>query len=51
MSPLYGDQEGFVVASPNNRAIFAVLAVAVPADLSGCGTNQPTRAIPRRRRS
>jgi len=40
---------GVLVASPNNRAIFAALATAVPADLSGCGTNQPTRAIPRRR--
>lgn len=40
---------GVLVASPNNRAIFTALATDVPADLSASGTNQPTRAIPRRR--
>lgn len=42
---------GVLVASPNNRAIFAALATDVPADLSASGTNQPARAVPRRRQS
>lgn len=41
--------EVMLVTSPNNRAIFSSLATACPADLSACGTNQPTRAVPRRR--
>ncbi|MYA83812.1 MAG: hypothetical protein F4Y15_14095 [Acidimicrobiales bacterium] len=43
--------EVLLVTSPNNRAIFSALATSCPADLSACGTNQPTRAIPRRRQS
>ncbi len=42
---------GLLVSSPTNRAIFAALATAVAADLSASGTNQPTRALPRRRPS
>ena len=39
------------LAAPNNRAIFSALATNSIPDLSANGTNQPTRAIPRRRRS
>ena len=38
-----------MITALNNRAIFAAIAVTTMPDLSGCGTNQPTRAIPRRR--
>ncbi|MCY3849825.1 MAG: hypothetical protein OXF75_03350 [Acidimicrobiaceae bacterium] len=41
-------QEAIMIAATNNRAIFAALATTTMCDLSGCGTNQPTRAIPRR---
>ncbi|MDE0133242.1 MAG: DEAD/DEAH box helicase family protein [Acidimicrobiaceae bacterium] len=44
-------KEVVLVTSPNNRAIFSALATTYPADLSACGTNQPTRAIPRQRLS
>jgi predicted helicase len=40
---------GVLVASPNSRALFGTLACDCLADLSAVGTNQPTRAIPRRR--
>ncbi len=38
---------GLLVSSPNNRAIFTALATDILSDYCGCGTNQPTRAIPR----
>ncbi|MCY4135512.1 MAG: DEAD/DEAH box helicase family protein [bacterium] len=40
-----------LIASPNNRAIFGAIASNCPMDLSANGTNQPTRAVPRRRQS
>ncbi|MYI30676.1 MAG: DEAD/DEAH box helicase [Acidimicrobiia bacterium] len=44
-------EDTILIASPNNRAIFGTIANNCPMDLSANGTNQPTRAIPRRRPS
>ena len=49
--PTRPDPTRFCLAAPNNRAIFSALATNAIPDLSANGTNQPTRAIPRRRRS
>ena len=38
-----------MITSTNNRSIFAAIAVTTMPDLSGCGTNQPTRVISRKR--
>ena len=40
---------GVVVTSPNNRAIFGVLATTWIPDMQASGTIQPSRAIPRKR--
>ena len=40
--------EAIMITSTNNRSIFAAIATTTMPDLSGCGTNQPTRAIPRK---
>ena len=37
-----------MITGTNNRAIFAALAATTMPDLSGCGTNQPTRVIQRK---
>ncbi len=37
-----------MITGTNNRAIFAAVATTTMPDLSGCGTNQPTRVIPRK---
>ncbi len=42
---------GIVVASPNNRSIFGVLVTDSITDFCTTGTNQPSRTIPRSRRS
>ncbi len=41
--------DSLVISATNNRAIFAALATRNLPDLSATGTNQPSRAIPRKR--